>query len=497
MRTSSYAIYVDLPNHRDQILLVHGYTGAFDRVSHKVGAYLRSNEVGRAPKPLYGEWSSEDLNLGEVQGLSDSTVELLEKRGYLTSLTPEEEEEKFSRIARHLHATGVAARPSYLFMPTYNCNLRCSYCFQDEMRTDPALRHLLRVMSPEMIDRLFLGMEDLEGQLPSVEGPRRRRIGFFGGEPLLRLTRPAVERVVEKALAMGEADFWAVSNATELDAYESLLGPERIADIQVTLDGPPAEHDKRRIYADGSGSYERIANNIDMALDLGVRVSIRVNLDRANIEHLPALARDLRARGWHGRDNFSLYTAPIRAANEKTDRKSVFTSWQLDLEIDRLRETHEEMELVGRPDDSLKGKVRQIFDKMSDPMPDYRASFCSAHTNMFIFDAFGDIYACWEYTGDPKVRIGSVDADGRMHLNQEISDTWRKRNVTSNPVCRKCRYALHCGGGCAVLAMRSSGKFFSNHCDHFQKRFRASVAEAYEDFVQGRDSLHQDRVCDL
>src|SRR6185295_10151224 len=59
LRTSSYTIYVDLPGESDQMLLVHGYTGAFDKVSRRVATYVRSLERKRAPKPLYGEWSPE------------------------------------------------------------------------------------------------------------------------------------------------------------------------------------------------------------------------------------------------------------------------------------------------------------------------------------------------------------------------------------------------------------------------------------------------------
>ena len=41
MRTSSYVIYVDLPDQPDRKLRVHGYTGAFDLVSSPVAAWVR------------------------------------------------------------------------------------------------------------------------------------------------------------------------------------------------------------------------------------------------------------------------------------------------------------------------------------------------------------------------------------------------------------------------------------------------------------------------
>jgi len=96
LRTSSYTIYCDLPGNYDEMLLVQTYTGAFDRVSRKVATYVRSLEAGRPPKPLYGDWTPEPPVDGTVTTSSDSTLERLRKRGYLTSMTREQEAGWFS-----------------------------------------------------------------------------------------------------------------------------------------------------------------------------------------------------------------------------------------------------------------------------------------------------------------------------------------------------------------------------------------------------------------
>jgi uncharacterized protein len=48
---SSYNIYVDLPDNPEEMLLVHGYSGAYNKVSRHVATYVRSLEVGRPPDP--------------------------------------------------------------------------------------------------------------------------------------------------------------------------------------------------------------------------------------------------------------------------------------------------------------------------------------------------------------------------------------------------------------------------------------------------------------
>ncbi len=497
--TSSYTIYVDLPDNSRELLVVHGYTGAFDKISRRTANYLRSREARRPPKPLYGQWSAEPETATDSEPPPAAAIEVLRSRGYLTSLSPQEEEELFGRLAVRLHERSSNRPPTYIFMPTYDCNLRCSYCFQDHMRTDSRFQHLLHLMRPDMVDRIFRAMPKIEAEHGAPPDARlRRSIGFFGGEPLLAAHRDVVELIIDRATALGETELWAVSNATELDAYADLLGPDGLSRIQITLDGPPDEHDRRRVYADGSPSYRRITRNIDLALDRGTLISVRLNVDRNNLGELPALADEIAGRGWHTRRNFSVYTAPINAANDQTDRKLSLNSWQLDQELTGLRDEHRNMWIIGRPDETIRVRARQIFEGREEVIPQLRPSFCGAHDQMYIFDPFGDVYACWERTGDARFRLGRVTAGGDVEYQYPLQREWRSRSVASNPVCRRCRYALHCGGGCAILALGQRGKFHANYCDGFASRFRASVADAYRAHVAGEEPTHlHDRVCDL
>ncbi len=498
LRTSSYTIYVDLPGSQDEMLLVHTYTGAFDRVSRRVATYVRSLEAGRPPKPLYGDWTPEAAVDGRVRPPTDETIEVLSQRGYLTSMTGQEEEEFFSRYVDKLHGLYLKRWPSYLFMPTYDCNLRCAYCFQDHMRTDGRFGHLLKRMPLAMVDRIFGAMPRIEALhgIPPEASPQMD-IGFFGGEPLLAANRPVVEHVIRRGRDRGEAKFWAISNGTELDAYEDLLSPDQLGSVQITLDGPPREHDRRRVYADGRGSWDRIAANISMALDRGVMVLIRTNVDRNNIGGLAELAEELIRHGWVRYPNFGSQVAPIRASNDHTDAGETLDTWELDQRLTAMRSANPDLEILGRVDDSLRHQARRIFSHRG--LPAFKPSFCSAHTGMYIFDGFGDIYACWEKTGDEKLRIGHVDEGSEVQFSFDLRALWQGRTVASNPVCLKCRYNLFCGGGCAVLAAgHSGGDFYRNYCDGYAHRFRAAVADAYQDHSSGKAFQDKpDAFCDL
>lgn len=497
MRTSSYVIYVDLPDNKEQMLVVQGYTGAHDLLSRPVADYLRRLETRRAPKPLYGTWTN---NLVAEDSAhfhpNEDTLERLKKRGYLTHLTIDDEEALFKKVATTLHKAH-SRTPSYIVMPTYDCNLRCSYCFQDHMRTNPLYSYLLRTMTPDVVSRMIKGVWNIEGLYGLDSDNFNRNVGFFGGEPLLGKNRSVIDLIMQAYRKRGGATFWAVTNGTEIDQYKELLGPGHIEGLQITLDGPPEQHDQRRVYPDHSGSFGHIAQNIRMALDLGTNVSVRLNVDRGNVGNLPRLAEVIDAEGWTKYSNFGIYTAPIRAANDKTQKTTTFDSWELDRSMVQIQAEHKLTSMFMRPDSGIKSQARSLFDSPATSLTRLKESFCSSHTGMFIFDSFSDIYTCWERTGDLNIRAGHITENGDLELNQQTLDIWRSRTVASNPVCSKCRYALHCGGGCAILAEDKSGSLHTNFCDGFSNRFRAAVAEAYQEHVARVPvSTGNSRLCD-
>jgi uncharacterized protein len=512
MRTSSYTIYVDLPDSPDEQLLVHGYSGAYDVVERRVADYLRSHEDDRHT-PLHGEWPQESQRVTPrvPVHLPDETIEMLRRRGFLTTRSAIEERELVKKAATRRHAVERENRPTYILMPTYQCNLRCGYCFQDHMRTNPAFSHLLKTMSKDMAKRIVRAMDKIDALHPNAAG-KPRRITLFGGEPLLAENRPFIEWWINELKAAGPCEIAAVSNATQLEAYADLLGPTNIDHVQITIDGPADIHDQRRIHADGSGSFEMIAKNTTMALERGINIAMRVNVDKSNLTRLPELARAIIERGWDKNPNFMAYAAAVHASNEQTDKKDTYNGYALSLRMLELREKYPELRAIARPSDELRNMVFQILRGHAQPWEMYKSAFCGAHSTMYVFDAFGDIYACWERTGDPSIRIGTIAEDGTPHLQRRRDpsapaaepapvkrllpvlgkpivndvDTWRERTFATNDTCASCRYAFYCGGGCAAEAMDHRGEFHTNYCNGFQQRFRVAAADAYSDVKQGR-----------
>jgi uncharacterized protein len=480
LRTSSYIIYVDLPQNDSDMLIVHGYTGAFDKVSRRVATFLRAKEDRRAPKPLYGDWAPSP-EPAEAADLPERYEQVLLQRGYLTHLSREQELQRFRLLADEIHAQ--AQSPSYVLMPTYDCNLRCFYCFQDHMRTNPDFSYLLKRMTHPMVDRIFDAMPNIEANHGiSPEDGYLRPITLFGGEPLLRENRDLIEHILQRARQGGTQSCSVVTNGTDLDAYADLLGPGGLAALQITLDGVPVEHDQRRVYPDGRGSFDRIARNITLALDRDATVSVRLNIDRNNIGDLPSLAQVFVGHGWDERPRFRAYATVLVAANDKTDRRTTFSSWELDQELAKLQAEHPGMAVIEPKDSDIRRRARSVFGGAHASL---QTTFCSAHSGMYVIDRFGDMYACWERTGNSKTRIGRINPDSSVEVNEPYSALWRGRSVTSNPVCRQCRYALYCGGGCAVHAEGRKGTLDANYCDGYAFRFRAMVAEAYSEYLSG------------
>ena len=280
MKASNYIIYNHVPE-TDEYYLVHGYSGAVDHVSPEVVHYLLERV-----DPAH-TWHIKDLEIAretlagrELGEISDDSIDMLKDRGYLTQMSSPQEREYVSRLAGFLHDKKVSnVSPSFMFVPSYECNLRCPYCFEADTRIElNKLKVLQNVMTEREVDAAYKCMDMLVDERfagKHQHSSRRDTITLYGGEPLMLETLPIIEYIVEKGLARGYG-FAAITNGVDLHNYVHVLGPKKIDFLQITLDGPKEIHNKKRIGPrHKGGTYDRILENMKLALEVGTRISVR------------------------------------------------------------------------------------------------------------------------------------------------------------------------------------------------------------------------------
>jgi uncharacterized protein len=478
MRVSSYLIAAPIPG-QSYYLLLHGYTAAVDKVPASLGAYLLRRR---------GLEFSDDAEV--MPHVSEGTLAHLATRGYLTELDHESERRIVLRIAAAIHEADLASHvATFIIVPTYVCNLRCPYCFQPHgmhagrgefgkvlmrERVDEVFAIIDQFSRPGEISRALGVIEPQDGSCPD-ENHRQRDITLFGGEPLLERTVDVVSYIVEGA-SRRNIPIAAISNGLELQRFRHLLGPGRLEEIQITLDGPAHIHDERRIGPGHRHTFDTIAANVDMALAHDVRIALRINVNSENAEHLESLHNTFVERGWEQHPNFRANAATVHGAWLPRANRNLISSTKLVELTTRLRKTRRSRI------DSYESVARRTLNNciQGKGYPFQSSAFCAAETGMLIFDPLGDVYACWEEIGQPDQRIGTYSANG-IDFSREALGPWLARFPGAIEECSNCPYALIHKSGCAHQARKASKTMFAPACSSFQDYFPTTLADAYAD----------------
>lgn len=99
LRTSSYMIPVKQEKEDDKYMLIHGYTGAIDIVT---GSLLKKMK-----------------SIAKGHDFSESMLQTLLKRGYITTKTQEEEYAYVARMSRALHKRDEILYKSFTWIVSY------------------------------------------------------------------------------------------------------------------------------------------------------------------------------------------------------------------------------------------------------------------------------------------------------------------------------------------------------------------------------------------
>jgi uncharacterized protein len=514
MKASNYVVYLHIPG-TDDYYLVHGYSGAVDKVSPEVVKFMIDHadpaHTWHTKDQEIARQSLEGRELGEI---SSEGMEMLKKRGYLTAMSSEEERNYVSRLAGFLHDKKVSGTsPMFMFVPSYECNLRCPYCFETDTRVQLGkLKILQNVMTEREVDAAFKSMEmlvsDRFAARPEMIALQKKSITLYGGEPLMQETLPIIEYILEQGLARGYS-FGAITNAVDLHNFLHLLGPEKINFLQITLDGPKDIHNRKRIGPrHKGGTYDRILENMKLALPTGVRISVRFHVDYNNIERTRDLTDELTREGFSEYENFNIYTYPIHMFHQGIDTPEypLMAIHQMHKEIKKTYNKPDAEPAAQSQQDAWTGpdnngsKSRELRVLLTDEgiqtklktyikgqlLGLYKGNMepCGATTGLYIFDPLGKIYTCWDSVGMAGHETGTYSMEGPV-LNG-MNRNWLSRSPATIEECKDCKYAFFHFGGCASLPVGSKGTIFAPACYDYQDNF---IYSGQNFFKQGLERI--------
>lgn len=173
--------------------------------------------------------------------------------------------------------------------PTLNCNFACTYCFEHN-------KH-----GGNMSDDVENAIVKFVKNRKKINGTDTIRLTWFGGEPLLCINRIASLTSKLNSLNIHFAEKSLITNGWNFTPEVSkALYDVGINDIQITLDGERERHNSRRPLVNGSGTYDRILENLDKhftgPLKTAFTIAVRVNIDKNNIDEFVNLYQKLHSR---------------------------------------------------------------------------------------------------------------------------------------------------------------------------------------------------------
>jgi len=355
----------------------------------------------------------------------------------------------------------IASTPErFLVIPTYFCNLRCTYCYQRELDRKAG------IMSEDVMKAMFDAFLRIRNKRRNSYKPPV--VMLFGGEPLInRQKQPElIELILAECQKMGYLTK-IITNGVDLEFFTDLISTYNVVrHVHVTMDGPKSIHDKRRRYANGGGTFEKIVRGIDNAIEKGINIEIHVNLDRENIKALPQFADFIMQKGWI---ESKLVRPHLSAVQQGTcsGEGNCLTWSSICNRVFQFYRTKPQTSVF-----SLDLPLVQLFEKIikGEVVLTQRFAYCGANTKMFAFDLHGNIYVCNGNVGNKEFSVGRFYPLFKIDGGKLTS--WRNRNILTIPGCRDCRLSLLCGGGCGAAALRKNGTLGAPFCEPVEESMK-------------------------
>lgn len=270
-------------------------------------------------------------------------------------------------------------------------------------------------------------------------------IQFFGGEPLLnepviRFVCEYFTKLVEEKKLAGLPAFGTISNGT---IYSDQLA-ETIKKYQIgltfSIDGPKSVHDSMRIYKEGTGSFDKVIENIEKYRNAGVPIvgaETTYNINHVNqklsvMDTIRYLKDELQISDIH-----LVPASGDDSADYKIEDRSGFVDSVSEIFKEKVENKKEyTYSFVGRILEALKWKKSNCH-------------LCMAGITQFSVSSKGDIYPCFLFTDMPEFRLGNVYDKVPFFENETFTAQKSRFSGFSKyqyPKCKDCFNNRICSG---------------------------------------------------
>ncbi|MCM1523220.1 MAG: thioether cross-link-forming SCIFF peptide maturase [Ruminococcus sp.] len=366
-------------------------------------------------------------------------------------------EDDYEQFAEYSVAAPVKA---LCLLVAMDCNLRCEYCFAST--GDYSLGR--KVMSFET------GKKALDFLLENSGNRENLEVDFFGGEPLINWE--TVKRLVEYGRSK-EAEykkrfrFTVTTNGLLLDDEKADFINREMSNVVMSIDGRKEVNDKFRKRADGTGSYDLIAEKFQSLAqkrnyeNYYVRGTFtRNNLDFSNdVFHLNGL----------GFDQISI--EPVIGGHDESyaitekDLPAVFSEYERLAQLILINEK--------------KGRHFNFFHFMLDldqgPCAIKRLRGCGSGNEYVAVTPDGDVYPCHQFVGIPEYLMGNINTG---EFDMEMKKKFAAAHIYTKDDCRSCWAKFYCSGGCNANNYIYNGNILSAHklsCEIEKKRLECAI----------------------
>ncbi len=366
------------------------------------------------------------VDKSQLINLAESSPSLHQQLFEAEIYVPKEKDETQELIDRMQEADSNMEEYLLDINPTLDCNFKCWYCYENHVKDS--------LMSSDNVGRVKKLITDIVGR----DSVKLLSLGFFGGEPLIgfhKIAAPLIHHAAEECKRLDKqlnVHFTTNAGLLENKMIEFLAAYN--CGMQITFDGGKKRHDKVRFFKGGAGSYDIILNGIKDLLIHKIGVTVRINYDTNNVDTVDSLINDIESFPEELRQYM---TIDFQRVWQDRDHRS--------------DETEAKAMILRRRCGELGINVACHFIHR-----DIRWSCYADKINHALVNYDGYVFACTARDFTPDSSIGQLSAEGKIIYRPEVMEVRRSAKLAKS-ICRECRIAPICGGGCSQKAMEGLG----------------------------------------